>query len=185
MIHQGFEIKQASAAQVRVIAQMSRDLIEDGLGWSWRAGRVAVSLQSEDSIVVVATPQHAPAQVAGFAIMQFLPEHAHLALLAVAPKYRRKGLGRALLAWLERCALDAGISKIQLEVRASRREARTFYHALGYRERERVPAYYRGVETAIRMTRELWEDALREPRALDAPFLQDWDAWWQKRSKDS
>jgi ribosomal-protein-alanine N-acetyltransferase len=139
------------------LAAMSRDLVEIGLGWSWVPSRIARHVRSEESVVLVAQRR---AQIAGFAIMRFGVEQGHLDLLAVRPKYRRAGLGRKMVVWLEESALTAGVSVIYLEVRAGNDAALAFYEALGYRRIKRVPGYYSGREAAICMARDLWCSSL-------------------------
>ena len=134
------------------IAAMSRDLIEMGLGWTWTAARVARNIRSSSTLTVVACN---PERLAGFAIMYFGDEHAHLSLLAVRPERQRTGIGSHLVGWLEESALTAGIGTIRLELRATNRAARRFYARLGFAEVARVPAYYGGVETAVRMSRDI------------------------------
>jgi ribosomal-protein-alanine N-acetyltransferase len=134
------------------IALMSRDLIEDGLQWSWTPGRVTASVRSPRSIVVVA---RAGNRIAGFGIMRYGDDEAHLDLLGVAHHYREEGLGRRLVEWLEKPALVAGISAVFLEVRESNRGAQAFYERLGYRKLARIARYYQGRESALRMGREL------------------------------
>jgi ribosomal-protein-alanine N-acetyltransferase len=140
------------------IARLSRDLIERGLGWSWTAARVARNIRSPSVATVVATvvaAAPARARIAGFALMYFGDEHAHLSLLAVRPEWQRAGVGRQLVNWLEESALVAGIGVIRLELRASNRPANRFYARLGFAETARVPAYYSGMETAVRMARDI------------------------------
>jgi ribosomal-protein-alanine N-acetyltransferase len=93
--------------------------------------------------------------IAGFGIMRYRDDDAHLDLLGVRPEQRRGGLGEALMEWLEAPALVAGIATVSLEVRASNRGARAFYERFGYRTIERLPRYYQGREAALRMRREL------------------------------
>ena len=114
----------AQTAEAREIAEMSRDLIEQGLTWSWTPARVQHFISGADSSVVVARRQrsHADADstgrtrqgIAAFAIMHFGDEVAHLNLLAVAPAYRRQGLGRQLMEWLFATAIEAGVFRINL-----------------------------------------------------------------------
>jgi ribosomal-protein-alanine N-acetyltransferase len=68
---------------------------------------------------------------------------------------QRRGIGRALLGWLEESAVVAGAFLIQLELRAANATARAFYEKCGYREIGRVPGYYQRLEDAIRMERNL------------------------------
>ena len=58
--------------------------------------------------------------------------------LAVAPEFRRQGIGRALLqAWLEEFA-----GTVYLEVRASNEAAQKFYKSLGFAVVVVRPQYY-------------------------------------------
>jgi ribosomal-protein-alanine N-acetyltransferase len=134
------------------IARLSRDLIEEGLGWSWTPRRVAASIRSPQANVVIA---RADGHIAGFGIMRYGDDEAHLDLLAVAHDYRRRGLGRRLVQWLEKPALLGGISSVLLEVRLRNREAQVFYERLGYRKLKEVTGYYQGRESAVRMCRAL------------------------------
>jgi GNAT superfamily N-acetyltransferase len=86
----------ARVSDAREIAEMSRDLIEQGLTWSWTPARVQHFISGPESSVVVARRE---LQIAAFAIMHFGDEVAHLNLLAVAPEHRRQGLGRQLMSW--------------------------------------------------------------------------------------
>ena len=142
----------ARPADATTIAQLSRDLIENGLQWRWTPRRVAASIRAPDVNVLVARIQE---NIAGFAIMRYGDDDAHLDLLAVAPPYRRAGVGRQLLEWLEKCAVVAGIFSVALEVRAENEGAQLFYKRMGYRPLLQLPGYYQGIEAALRMGRDL------------------------------
>ena len=142
----------AAPADAAPIAAMSRELIETGLPWTWTPERVARNLARPDTLVLTARDG---APLAGFAIMQFGEERAHLSLLAVRPDCQRQGVARRLLEWLTASALTAGIASVHLELRESNRGARRFYINQGFAETARVSGYYRGVETAVRMQREI------------------------------
>ena len=49
----------------------------------------------------------------------------------------------------------AGVSSVHVELRASNAPAYAFYRSLSFVETIRVPGYYRGRETALRMIRML------------------------------
>jgi ribosomal-protein-alanine N-acetyltransferase len=151
------EIAPARIGDALPIARMSRELIEAGLPWSWTPERVAASVRSRQSIVVVAraSPVRADGGIAGFGIMRYGDDDAHLDLLGVDPGHRREGLGRRIVAWLEKVALVAGITAVFLEVREQNHGARAFYERLGYRDVARLAGYYQGRESAIRMGREI------------------------------
>ena len=145
-------LRLARPADATAVAKMSRDLIEYGLQWRWTPMRVAASIHAPDVNVLVACID---GNIAGFAIMRYGDDDAHLDLLAVAPPYRRAGLGRQLLEWLEKCAIVAGIFKVDLEVRAGNEGAQIFYKRMGYRTLVHLPGYYQGIEAALRMGRDL------------------------------
>jgi ribosomal-protein-alanine N-acetyltransferase len=145
-------LRLARPADAAPIAILSRDLIEYGLRWRWTPERIAASIRAPEVNVLVARVH---GNIAGFAIMRYGDDDAHLDLLAVAPPYRRAGVGRRLLQWLEKCAVVAGIFNIALEVRAKNRGAQLFYERLGYRPLCPLPGYYQGIEAALRMSRNL------------------------------
>lgn len=142
----------ARAEEAVTIAAMSRQLIEYGLAWSWDEERIERVLRNRDCVVLAARDRR---RLTGFAIMEFYSVHAHLNLLAVHPGYRRLGIGRQLLDWLEASARTAGIFSVNLELRAGNDGARTFYEKLGFRVVGRKANYYDGREDALRMTHDL------------------------------
>jgi [ribosomal protein S18]-alanine N-acetyltransferase len=75
----------------------------------------------------------------GFLVGRTLEPREHELLnLAVAPEFRRQGIGRELVgAWLE-----GAPGSVYLEVRASNRAARLFYKSLGFEEVSTRPEYY-------------------------------------------
>jgi ribosomal-protein-alanine N-acetyltransferase len=152
MSNSELSLRLACAADAAAIAVLSRDLIEYGLRWRWTPKRVAASIRADDVNVLVASARD---RIAGFAIMRYLSDDAHLDLLAVAPPFRRAGIARQLLQWLEECAIVAGIFRVALEVRAGNKDAQTFYERLGYRRVAELPSYYEGIEPALRMSRTL------------------------------
>jgi ribosomal protein S18 acetylase RimI-like enzyme len=146
-----YRLEPARLGDAETLATMSQQLVEAGLKPAWGAMRIGWHVRDPDSIVLAA---RGPV-LAGFAIMRYADDTAHLNLLAVAPEYRRQGIARALLGWLEKTALTAGTFTIGLELRAGNAGARAFYAALGYQECGEVPGYYQGVESAIRLTRDV------------------------------
>jgi len=145
------EIRLALPQDAVRIATMSRDYVEHGLGWGWTPARVLRSIRDRATNVVVA---ECGADLAGFGIMKYLDDDAHLLLFAVKPEYRRRGVGSGLVTWLESTATTAGIELIFLETRATNAAAREFYAARGYRELATLPRYY-GSEDAVRIGKDL------------------------------
>ena len=154
------DIAPARAADAQVIAEMSRRLVEVGLPWTWTPARVARHLHHPESVVLAARASGSPS-LAGFAIMHFGDEIAHLNLLAVDTRWQRRGLGRRLVDWLEQSAITAGTFSLCLEVRARNPVALLFYRELGFEETSRVPRYYSGREDALRLSKDLRHPAAR------------------------
>jgi len=138
----------ANPADALAVAEMSRDLIETGLGWSWSRQRVARAISDPETLVLTARHR---GRVVGFGIMEFGEEKSHLSLLAVKPAYQREGLGTRVFGWLKESALTAGIALIKLEFRANNLVAQQFYRSLGFETTGKTVGYYRGRETALRM----------------------------------
>ncbi|HWH82422.1 MAG TPA: GNAT family N-acetyltransferase [Burkholderiaceae bacterium] len=147
-----FALRLATRADASGIAALSRDRIERGLGWSWTSPRVLRSVIDRETNVVVAKRRE---RLLGFGIMKYLDDEAHLLLLAVANDATRRGVGRALVAWLERSARVAGVREVVLEARVNNLPARAFYARLGYREISTLPGYYQGVEDCVRIAKDL------------------------------
>lgn len=146
-------LRLATAADAPAIAALSRDRIEHGLGWRWTAPRVRRSIfDCETNAVVAADGGH----VLGFGLMKYQDDEAHLLLLAVQADAARRGIGAALVTWLERSARVAGIGQVVLETRLANDAARSFYARLGYREIQTLPGYYLGREACVRLAKDLW-----------------------------
>ncbi len=145
-------IRLATLGDSRLIAEMSREYIEHGLGWSWTETRVVKSIRDPATNVAVA---HEDASVLGFGIMRYGERKAHLVLLGVRPARRKHGLGAQLLEWLEKCAATAGLERIEVEARADNPAALAFYRDQGFLEIGTVPGYYRGLVDAVRLSKSL------------------------------
>lgn len=153
-------IRLATPADAGAIAALSRDTIERGLPWGWRPERVARAIRDPDTNVAVVGP---PEALEGFAIMVYRDEDAHLILFAVRPDKRRRGIGSALLSWLEDVARAAGSRRIRLEARRDNVAGRSFYNELGYHERAiSADRYAPGVD-GIRLEKWLRSDSADPP----------------------
>ena len=139
-------LRLAHVSEATLIANLSRLQVEHGLRWRWTSSRVKRSIADPETVVLVAT---IAGEVVGFAIMKFGDLEAHLHLLAVAPKQRRSGIGRAMMEWLEKSCDTAGVQHVRLEVRANNDRAHAFYERLGYRRLGEIRAYYDRRETAV------------------------------------
>lgn len=76
---------------------------------------------------------------------------ARLTSFAVAPDKRGQGLGRSLLAALEKATANHGSRGMRLEVRADNAAAIALYTAAGYRRFSVYPDYYEDGMAALRL----------------------------------
>jgi ribosomal-protein-alanine N-acetyltransferase len=141
-------IRRAAIGDAAGIAAMSRDYIEQGLPWSWTEARVAHAIRTPDTNVVVVGE---PGALIGFGIMSYLEDDAHLLLFAVRRAYQRKGVGSAILRWLEKVARNAGAHRIRVECRRDNSVARNFYGEHGYHEVVIAKGMYRGLADGINL----------------------------------
>lgn len=75
-----------------------------------------------------------------------------IATIAVDPRYRQKGIGRALL---QACESKLGVPRVRLTVRTSNHAAIAMYEKEGYATTEIWKAYYNDSEDGIVMEKEL------------------------------
>ena len=149
------EIRVAKCVDAVCIAEMSKDIVESGLGWSWTPSHVIEEINSKNANVIVTLEGN---KVIGFAVMKYFDSEARLNLFGVHSKYRRKGIGAQMIKWLEETALINGNGVVYLETRLRNQGAREFYKSLGYKVIQRIPGFYKGRETAVRLAHDLWSD---------------------------
>jgi len=92
--------------------------------------------------------------LAGYAILSYLVDEAHLLNICVAPGWQRLGGGRRLLRHAVARACADGMKRMLLEVRAGNTAARELYTREGFREIGWRKGYYpgsRGREDAVVM----------------------------------
>jgi ribosomal-protein-alanine N-acetyltransferase len=82
------------------------------------------------------------AQVVAYSVCWTLGDEMHIANIAVAPRFRRRGLGRRLLAHVLHRAVEKGLLSATLEVRASNLAAQAMYANFGFVEIGRRKRYY-------------------------------------------
>ena len=82
------------------------------------------------------------AQLVAYSVCWTLGDEIHIANIAVAPRFRRRGLGRRLLAHVLHRAVAKGLLSATLEVRASNLAAQAMYAGFGFIEIGRRKRYY-------------------------------------------
>jgi ribosomal-protein-alanine N-acetyltransferase len=150
------EVRLATLADAADIASMSRDYIEHGLPWGWRYDRVAKAINDPETNVAVVGREGA---LLAFGIMSYADDDAHLQLFAVRRASQRRGIGSAVLTWLETVARTAGAERIFVEARTDNLVACAFYGEHGYHERHIKEAMYSGIADGVCFEKWLRTDA--------------------------
>ena len=82
------------------------------------------------------------------------PDHLYVGRLAVSPAYRRRGVGAALMTYIEKLAPTLGHTRIRLATRQSMPSNLLFYEQLGYKVIQRL-AHERGPDIAVWFEKEV------------------------------
>ena len=92
-------------------------------------------------------------EVRGYAMVSYNRNTslARLYSIAVAPRWRAKGVGRALLRAAEDAAREKSAAYMRLEVRAEDKETQAFYRSMGYKPFGTHSQYYDDDADAVRM----------------------------------
>ena len=93
---------------------------------------------------------------AGYGEIRFVAGEAQIYNIAIAPEFRRAGIGESLLRHMIAKAEDDGCVLVTLEVRGGNEAAMALYKKLGFREVGRRKGYYsKGGEDAVLMDLDL------------------------------
>ncbi len=145
-------IEFAKVSDVTEIGNLSRKYIENDLGWKYTPDKLKKLIKNRSKNVVVARKGN---KLVGFGIMTYHEEQANLDLLAVKMIYRRRGIGKQIVKWLEEVALTAGIFNIFVQARKINNGAIKFYKKLGFEIIDEKSGYYRGQETGVIMSKNI------------------------------
>lgn len=135
-----------------------------GIAYSKTTLRYFLGLRSADCLVAMED-----AHIAGFILTEENPPLAHIITLDVAEKYRRQGVGSALLAESERNLTLRGVRHLLLETATDNAPAVAFWQRHGYRIEATLKRYYLGRLDAYEMRKILSAPAKSESAAGKSP----------------
>lgn len=136
-------------AHIAQIAALEKQCFSDP--WSEVSVRSELSNPLSDWLVA-----EEDGKLIGYVGSQSVPPEADVMNLAVAPEWRKKGIGRALMKALIAQLHSRGITALLLEVRISNLPAQNLYRGLGFVEVGRRPKYYvNPTEDALILRKEL------------------------------
>ena len=130
----GLTLEKAGLPDCDALAQLARSAHSH----PWNAGQYRDSLESGHTCWIFRTDQHA---IVACCVISRLFDEVEVLDVAVAPEWRRLGVGASLLQQIF-SALPEDIARVLLEVRASNRAGRALYHKLGFSEDGRRKNYY-------------------------------------------
>ncbi len=145
---------QAPGPSLRVRGMRAADLdavtaIEQAVyPFPWTRGNFADSLKAGYDAWVFETTERMPPEVAGYAVVMWIPDEVHLLNLSVAGALQGRGLGRAMLDWLMRDAGRRGARGMMLEVRPSNDRAIALYRGAGFGQIGLRKRYYPAADGA-------------------------------------
>ncbi len=138
-----------NASHVSAVAELEKLCFS--APWSERS--IASELTNEYSLWLVEERDGVAVAYVG---SQSCPPEADVMNVAVAPAFRRQGIGEGLMVALMDALRDKGMESLTLEVRASNSPAIALYDRLGFTEVGRRPNYYTDPrEDALIMRKEL------------------------------
>lgn len=136
-------------AHIAQITALEKQCFSDP--WSENSVRSELSNPLSDWLVA-----EEDGKLIGYVGSQSVPPEADVMNLAVAPEWRKKGVGRALMTALIAQLHSRGITALFLEVRISNLPAQNLYRCLGFMEVGRRPKYYvNPTEDALILRKEL------------------------------
>ena len=111
-------------------------------GTPWSISSFSYELGNRDAILKVAILHE---QVIGYICIRSLLDITHLLKITVLPRFRRRGIGRALLQNALQTLRDSrpDTHELTLEVRESNSAAIKLYKKEGFKATGRRPGYYR------------------------------------------
>jgi ribosomal-protein-alanine N-acetyltransferase len=144
-----------------VLYRLDQSCFPAGISYSKTTLRYFLSLRSADCLVAMEETD-----IAGFILTEENPPLAHIITLDVAEKFRRLGIGSALLAESERNLALRGVRHILLETATDNDAGIAFWQRHGYRIEATLKRYYLGRLDAYEMRKIL--QATTNRRRADA-----------------
>ena len=132
------ELQEATNADLPEVLALERSCYRD----PWPASAFS-ALPDNSRVFFRVTRDEENGSVIGYVIAWFVMDEGELANLAVAPGYRRRGIGSALLDATLTDASARGVGQLYLEVRESNHAARRLYASRKFEEVGRRKQYYR------------------------------------------
>ncbi len=128
--------------------QQCADIHATSFSSAWGDGELATMLNQKNTYCLVAKPDGTENLIAGFLMYRILVSEAEILTIAIDPKFRKTGLGAALLEEMTRNCLGERLEEIFLEVEGSNEAALKLYKKLGFKKVGERRGYYQKPQLA-------------------------------------
>lgn len=117
------------------VADLWREVFADSPSWNHPETDIRRKLSVQRELFLVAI---VGSELVGTTMAGYDGHRGWVHYVAVSPKHRRRGIGKALMNSVEEKLAAMGCPKLNLQVRASNDEVVSFYRKLGYDVEERT-----------------------------------------------
>jgi ribosomal protein S18 acetylase RimI-like enzyme len=129
------EIRPYLESDEAAVARLWREVFPESPSWNHPETNIKYKLAVQRDLFLVAL---VGSVLVGTAMAGYDGHRGWVYYVAVSPRHRRQGIGRALMSSVEHRLVRLGCPKLNLQVRASNVVAVSFYEKLGYDVEERV-----------------------------------------------
>jgi [ribosomal protein S18]-alanine N-acetyltransferase len=148
-----FTLRTHTPEDFETLYEIDQACYEPAIAYSRRELRNYLRFPGADCVVA-----EADGAIAGFCITAHERARGYVVTIDVLEKYRRQGVGGALLSEVERRLASDGVREIGLETATDNETAIAFWKKHGYRTLGVVKGYYPGGRDAYTMTKSIGEE---------------------------
>lgn len=128
MQNDGLETRSFLETDIPAAAVIEQEAFEEN---AWGESALASELRREDSVMFSVL---SGGELAGYVSMRTVLDEGYIGDIAVAPRFRRLGVGSALVEELIHVGKRRGLRFITLEARVSNDPAIALYESMGFRD---------------------------------------------------
>lgn len=135
MRHSRLVVRPYAETDEAQVIQLWRDVFPDNPSWNVPKADIDRKLTVQRDLFLVGALGN---EIVATVMAGFDGHRGWVHLVAVSPKHRQQGFGRAMMIEAEKRLREIGCTKVNLQVRATNEGVVAFYKNLGYSVEERV-----------------------------------------------
>ena len=128
-------IRELAVADVEAVSRIE----EAVFSMPWKPNDFLTMIEADYAHYFVAEED---GEIAGYCGVRNMAGEGEISNVAVAEKFRRRGIGRKLMEYMLKEAPSFGIGDLTLEVRVSNAPAISLYESLGFHKKGVRPGFY-------------------------------------------